>query len=107
MMGFKRDKCKRQLTSGGTIGNIDAIWAARNVKYFPLGLQEAFLHEERLADTRGYKVRNGNFIHSKKNNKKTKKYKQKPRKKNKTKQNNNNNKITIAGVYNTMILTAY
>ncbi|XP_067020489.1 uncharacterized protein [Acropora muricata] len=56
MMGYEKDKCTGHLTSGGTIGNIEAIWAARNVKYFPLGLQEAFLHEEKLADARGYKV---------------------------------------------------
>ena len=81
MMGYEKDKCTGHLTSGGTIGNIEAIWAARNVKYFPLGLQEAFLHEEKLADARGYKVRNGNFI----THKKTKqKHKQKPKK---TKQN--------------------
>ena len=69
MMGYEKDKCTGHLTSGGTIGNIEAIWAARNVKYFSLGLQEAFLHEEKLADSRGYKVRNANFITYKKKNK--------------------------------------
>ena len=45
------------LTTGGTVANIEAIWAGRNVKYFPLGLQEALIKEERLAAARGYKVR--------------------------------------------------
>lgn len=47
------------LTSGGTTANIEAIWAARNVKYFPLGLQEALLKEDRLSKARGYKVTKG------------------------------------------------
>ena len=86
MMGYEKDKCTGHLTSGGTIGNIEAIWAARNVKYFPLGLQEAFLHEEKLADARGYKVRNGNFITHKKQNKNISKNQ---KKQNKTNQNKN------------------
>ena len=100
MMGYEKDKCTGHLTSGGTIGNIEAIWAARNVKYFSLGLQEAFLHEEKLADSRGYKVRNANFITYKKKTKQ--KHKQK-RKQNKIK----TPKITLAGVHITSILTAY
>ena len=56
MMGYERDKCMGHLTAGGSVANIEAIWAARNVKYFPLGLQEALLKEDRLADARGYKV---------------------------------------------------
>ena len=55
MMGYETD-CMGHLTAGGSVANIEAIWAGRNVKYFPLGLQEALLKEERLADARGYKV---------------------------------------------------
>ena len=43
-----RDKCMGHLTAGGTVANIEAVWARRNVKYFPLGLQEALFKEDRL-----------------------------------------------------------
>lgn len=57
MMGYDKDKCMGHLTTGGSVANIEAVWAARNVKYFPLGLQEALLKEDKFADVRGYKVR--------------------------------------------------
>ena len=44
------------LVTGGTIANIEAIWAARNVKFFPLALQRAFKKEEKLAAAKDYKV---------------------------------------------------
>ena len=56
MMGYDGDKAMGHLTAGGSVANIEAIWAGRNVKYFPLGLQEALLKEEKLAAARGYKV---------------------------------------------------
>ena len=56
MMGYDKEKCMGHLTVGGSVANIEAIWAGRNVKYFPLGLQEALLKEDSLADARGYKV---------------------------------------------------
>ncbi|XP_015748257.1 PREDICTED: uncharacterized protein LOC107328056 [Acropora digitifera] len=56
MMGYEKHRCMGHLTSGGTTANIEAIWAARNVKYFPLGLQEALLKEDRLSKARGYKI---------------------------------------------------
>ena len=57
MMGYDKDKCMGHLTAGGSVANIEAVWAARNVKYFPLGLHEALLKEDVFADVRGYKVR--------------------------------------------------
>ena len=57
MMGYDKDKCMGHLTAGGSVANIEAVWAARNVKYFPLGLHEALLNEDKFADVRGYKVR--------------------------------------------------
>ena len=57
MMGYEREKCMGHLTAGGSVANIEAVWAARNVKYFPLGLHEALLKEDVFADVRGYKVR--------------------------------------------------
>ena len=57
MMGYDGEQGMGHLTAGGSVANIEAIWAGRNVKYFPLGLQEALLKEEKLAAARGYKVR--------------------------------------------------
>ena len=56
MMGYKNDDSMGHLVAGGSIANIEAIWAARNVKYFPLGLQEALLKEDKLSGARNYKV---------------------------------------------------
>lgn len=56
MMGYDGGQAMGHLTAGGSVANIEAIWAGRNVKYFPLGLQEALIKEERLADARGYRV---------------------------------------------------
>ncbi|XP_074620778.1 uncharacterized protein LOC141879398 isoform X2 [Acropora palmata] len=56
MVGYDKDKCMGHLTTGGSVANIEAVWAARNVKYFPLGLQEALLKEDKFAHVRGYKV---------------------------------------------------
>ena len=33
------------LTCGGTVANIEAIWSARNLKFYPLALQAALRHE--------------------------------------------------------------
>ena len=56
MLGYERDKCMGHLTAGGSVANIEAVWAGRNVKYFPLGLQEALFKEDRLFGAKGYKV---------------------------------------------------
>ena len=57
MVGYDRDRCMGHLTAGGSVANIEAIWAGRNVKYFPLGLQEALLKDKRLSGAKSYKVR--------------------------------------------------
>lgn len=62
MLGYDRDKCMGHLTAGGTVANIEAIWAARNIKYFPLGLQEALQKDDRLVEARGYKVDRFNLL---------------------------------------------
>ncbi|KAJ7389686.1 hypothetical protein OS493_029578 [Desmophyllum pertusum] len=56
MLGYDRNKSMGHLTAGGSVANIEAVWAARNVKYFPLGLQEALQTDDRLAEARGYKA---------------------------------------------------
>lgn len=56
MMGYEPDKSMGHLVTGGTVANIEALWAARNVKFFPLGLQRALRKEEKLADAKHYEV---------------------------------------------------
>ncbi len=36
------------LTNGGTIANIEALWAARNLKFFPFSIRQALEKEEKL-----------------------------------------------------------
>jgi len=57
MMGYDRDKSMGHLVTGGSVANIEAIWAARNVKFFPLALQRALTKEKKLAAAKHYKVR--------------------------------------------------
>lgn len=56
MMGYDRDKSMGHLVTGGTIANIEAIWAARNVKFSPLGLPRALKKEKKLAAAKHYEV---------------------------------------------------
>ena len=41
MLGFDRGKSRGHLTAGGTIANIEVMWAARNVKFLPLAFESA------------------------------------------------------------------
>ena len=36
--------------------NIEAMWVARNLKFYPLGLQEALKKEDKLKGAREYEV---------------------------------------------------
>lgn len=56
MIGLDRDESMGHLVAGGSIANIEAIWVARNLKYYPLGLQEALLKDEKLRGAREYEV---------------------------------------------------
>lgn len=44
------------ITCGGTVANIEAIWSARNLKFYPLSLCEALKAEPALAAARGIEV---------------------------------------------------
>lgn len=44
------------LTCGGSTANIEALWAARNLKLYPVSLQHALRTEETLAGARGLEV---------------------------------------------------
>jgi len=65
MIGLKREDSMGHLVTGGTVANIEAIWVARNLKYYPLGLQEALLKDDQLSKASGYQVdRSENkFVH--------------------------------------------
>jgi glutamate/tyrosine decarboxylase-like PLP-dependent enzyme len=45
------------ITCDGTVANIEAIWAARNLKFYPLALREAVATARELAPARGVEVR--------------------------------------------------
>ncbi|ARV62790.1 decarboxylase [Nostocales cyanobacterium HT-58-2] len=36
------------VTCGGTVANIEAIWSARNLKFYPISIKEALLHDQNL-----------------------------------------------------------
>ncbi|QRN94179.1 decarboxylase [Archangium violaceum] len=44
------------LTSGGTTANIEAMWAARNLKFYPLSLQAAIHERPELAPLKDFRV---------------------------------------------------
>ena len=44
------------ITSGGTVANIEAMWAARNLKFFPVGLRAALREVPQLAPARHIEV---------------------------------------------------
>jgi glutamate/tyrosine decarboxylase-like PLP-dependent enzyme len=45
------------ITCDGTVANIEAIWACRNLKYYPLAFREALKSERDLARARGMAVK--------------------------------------------------
>jgi glutamate/tyrosine decarboxylase-like PLP-dependent enzyme len=52
MVGYKdKDNTWGHITSGGTIGNFEAIWVARNLKYYPLAVQRAKEEKATLPNT--------------------------------------------------------
>ena len=54
MMGYDKDKSMGHLVTGGSLANIEAIWAARNVKFFPSSTAESL--EEGGEATIGHKI---------------------------------------------------
>ncbi len=44
------------ISSGGTVANIEAIWSARNLKFYPLSLREALKSEPSLSAAREIEV---------------------------------------------------
>ena len=56
MIGVKREDGMGHLVAGGTVANIEAMWVERNLKFYPLGLQEALLNDVQLSKARGYQV---------------------------------------------------
>eukprot|EP00092_Neocalanus_flemingeri_P070648 GFUD01086737.1.p1 GENE.GFUD01086737.1~~GFUD01086737.1.p1 ORF type:complete len:892 (-),score=197.69 GFUD01086737.1:481-3156(-) len=58
MLGFVNEGVKPwgHITSGGSVANIEAIWVARNIKYFPLAVKQAVMEEPDLKSALVYKV---------------------------------------------------
>ncbi|CAB3994442.1 group II decarboxylase family [Paramuricea clavata] len=58
MIGFDRSKIEPwgHITCGGSIANIEAVWSSRNMKFYPLSLQDAVMAEAQLAGAKTYKV---------------------------------------------------
>ena len=56
MLGLDRNESMGHLVTGGSVANIEAMWVARNLKFYPLGLQEAVKKEEKLQGAREYEV---------------------------------------------------
>ena len=48
MVGFDPDLAMGHIVTGGTLANIESMWAARNVKFYPLALQDAINNEDQL-----------------------------------------------------------
>ncbi|OWF53864.1 L-tyrosine decarboxylase [Mizuhopecten yessoensis] len=44
------------LTCGGSVANIEAMWSARNVKFYPVAIKKAVTSEEALKDALNYEV---------------------------------------------------
>lgn len=56
MLGLDRNESMGHLVTGGSVANIEAMWVARNLKFYPLGLQEALKKEDKLKGAREYEV---------------------------------------------------
>lgn len=49
MLGFSSKDAWGHITADGTIANLEAMWAARNIKYLPMAMKEALESEAKLA----------------------------------------------------------
>ncbi|NVB40502.1 decarboxylase [Pseudenhygromyxa sp. WMMC2535] len=55
MLGYHEDGLVQpwgHLTCGGSTANIEALWAARNLKFYPLSLRQALIADPSLAEAR-------------------------------------------------------
>lgn len=63
MLGYNTDtacalpQAWGHITCGGTVANIEAVWAARNLKFYPLAVKRALASEPALAPAAGFTVR--------------------------------------------------
>lgn len=54
--GDGADRPWGHVTCDGTVANIEALWSARNLKYYPIAVAHAIRAEEKLAPARGVTV---------------------------------------------------
>ena len=45
------------ITCDGSVANLEAVWASRNLKFFPIALKQAILHEKSLSGAKSLEVR--------------------------------------------------
>jgi len=63
MLGYNTDLASPEpqswghITCGGTVANIEAVWASRNLKFYPLAVRNAIKNESSLAKASGYLMR--------------------------------------------------
>jgi vitellogenic carboxypeptidase-like protein len=48
LMGFDREQSWGHITADGTIANLEAMWVARNLKFYPLAIKEMLMATPRL-----------------------------------------------------------
>jgi len=62
MLGYNTDLASPKpqawghITCGGTVANIEAVWASRNLKFYPLAVQNAIKNEPALAKAKGFMI---------------------------------------------------
>jgi len=68
MLGYKKETITNNsksmeiepwghITCDGTVANIEALWASRNLKFFPISLKEAILKDENLSKIKSLEVK--------------------------------------------------
>ena len=62
MLGYNTDLASPKpqswghITCGGTVANIEAVWASRNLKFYPVAVKNALVNEPALVKAKGYMV---------------------------------------------------
>ncbi|MFE6775492.1 pyridoxal phosphate-dependent decarboxylase family protein [Streptomyces sp. NPDC057702] len=59
LLGYDRKTSWGHITCDGTVANLEAMWAARNLKYYPVALARAVENESGLAKARDVPVTDG------------------------------------------------
>ncbi len=52
LLGFDQNRSWGHITADGSIANLESMWAARNIKYYPLAVKEALEHTPELTEAK-------------------------------------------------------